>query len=458
MLDQQFFQNEKFQEFLNSNFILYRASRGEKSGDETFKKFNIRGTPTVMMLGSDGSEVDWHVGYGPPPEKFLERLEKSVKGIDTFKSLSDRYSKDPKNVEVVFKLAQKYNSRYVEEKALELYKKVLALDPAGKKGTTDYNEEKVTYTEYAEYSIGELSAYARKRDPEPLKAFIKKYPESKMLKSAYSRLSSYYMYSGSKEEATAFFEEYTSKYPDEPYVLSSHVSRIIRDKENVERGIELAEKIKDIMKYNPDPSYMKDLADLYMLKEEKEKAEEVFGKRFMEGKVSSLASYLIRYADFWVKHNMNTESAEEMIDVALKLIPETRWFQIQSAASIYLTLKKPDKALEIYGPEFAKKHAGDSDILSSYARFWASQGKNLESALEAAKKAVELYATDSKWDSLSLVYQKLGKYDEALKAAEKAVELADEQMKVRYKSRVDQIKKEMSEKKEKDKLKEKEQK
>lgn len=85
-------------------------------------------TPTVLILDADGSEVDWHVGYGPPPEKYLE------------------------------------SQRFL---------------------------------------FG-----SKKRDISPLKEFIKKYPESALVQSAYSYLSSYYQFSGTKEEATKFFEEY----------------------------------------------------------------------------------------------------------------------------------------------------------------------------------------------------------------------------------------------------------
>ena len=400
------------------------------------------------MLGGDGSEVDWIVGYGSPPEKFLEKLEKVVKGIDTFKVISEGYAKDPTNVEKVFKLAQKYDDRYDEEKAKKLYQEVLALDPNGEKGTTEYDEKKVTFTEYAEFSLGALAAFARKMDPEPLKSFIKKYSESPLMESAYQRLSYYYGYRAPKEEATAFFEEYTSKYPDNPYVLSSYVSRIIRDKENLDKGIELAEKIKEMLKYNPSPRYNRDLAELYMLKGEEDKANEVFGKTFMEGQVSRLGSYLTQYADFWVKYDKNTDSAEEMVGLAIKLNPD-RWYYRQSAARIYLKLEKEDKALEVFGPGFAEKNKDDSNILNSYAWFWATQGKTLESALDAAKKSIALAESAYNWDTLAMVYQKLERFDEALKAEEKAVELADEEVKIRFENRIQQIKKAMEKEKEK---------
>jgi len=45
------------------------------------------------------------------------------------------------------------------------------------------------------------------------------------------------------------------------------------------------------------------------------------------------------------------------------------------------------------------------------------------------------------------VYTKLKKYSEALKAAEKAVEMADEGVKARYENRIKQIKKAIEEEK-----------
>lgn len=448
MLGQQFFENKKYQEFLNSNFILVLADRDEQRGDEIFKRFSVVGTPTVMVVDNDGSEVDWHVGYSPPPDKFLEKIEKTVKSIDTFKSLSEKYAKEPKNIEVVFKLAQKYFGKYDQEKALKLFNEVLAIDPEGKMGTTDYEEEKVTYTEYAEYSLGVLSVFDRKMNPEPLQAFIKKYPESKMLKSAYFRLSSYYRYRGSKEKAAEFFEEFTSRYPEDPVVLNFYVSRIIRDKDkdNLDKGIELAEEINDIMKYNTDPYYMKNLAELFALKGDKDKAEEVYGKSFMERKVSGLAYDLRDYANFWAKEKKNTESAEEMMELAIKLNPDSTSI-LQSAARMYLRLKKLEKALAVYGPEFIKNYMDDSNALNNYAWFWATRGENLESALETSKKSIELAPAHHKWDTLSLVYFKLKRYDEALTAEAKAIELAGEPV-PQYENRIKQIKKATAKEKE----------
>lgn len=450
MLGQQFIENKKYQEFLQSNFVVFLADRATKEGDEIFKKFNVRATPTVMIVNSKGEEIDWHVGYGPPAKKFQERLEKTLRGEETYQVLAEKYAQDPNDVEVVFLLARKWDRRYNQEKARELYNRVLELDPNGSQGTTDYGDEgeKVTFTEYAEFSLAAMQVFSRERDIKPMKAFLDKYPESLLKQDAYSYLSSYYRSAGTKEEAVRFFEEYVAMFPDNPYALNAYISRIIRDKGDIDKGIELAEKInKEIMKYNPDPYFVKNQAELLMLKDDKDEAESIYGKSYMEGQVSDLAYNLREYADFWVEKDMNLDSAEEMIGLAVELKPDNSYI-IQTAARIYIKLDKSEKALALYGPEYAEKNMENSDSLYSYARFWGTQGENLESALKAAQKAVALDQSYYVWDTLALVYQKLGRYEEAIKAEEKAIETAGDYVE-RFKNRLVQIKKEMEKAREK---------
>ena len=184
-----------------------------------------------------------------------------------------------------------------------------------------------------------------------------------------------------------------------------------------------------------------------MLKGEKEKADEAFGKNFMESKVTSLSYSLMDYANFWVNQKTNTESAEAMMEMALKIDPERSYF-LRTAAQNYVKLGKEDKALNLFGPAYIAKHQDNASDLNSYAWFWAGQGKNLESALEAAKKSVTLQEAYYNWDTLATVYQKMENYPEALKAAEKAYELASESIKMRLKAKIDQIKKAMEKEKE----------
>jgi tetratricopeptide (TPR) repeat protein len=320
----------------------------------------------------------------------------------------------------------------MEAKSKELYQKVIALDPEGKTGsyTYEYLKASVPYTQAAEFELGQSSAFGRKPDPAPLQAFIKKYPESKLVKTAYSYLANYYRYQASKEDAGKFFEEYTTKFPEDKAALNAYVERIVRDKEPVDQGIVLAEKLKEIAGYPQNPEYQQKLAQLYVLKEDPAKAEEEYGNDFIDGYVSNTVYALTGYANFWLEQNKNLESVEAMADLAVKLKPDQSYMLAQ-VAGIYAKLNKSDKALAVYGPEFAKKNWGDQGILSSYAAFWNKEAKNLDDALAAAKRSVELAPDYYNNNILGQILFKQKKYAEALKAAEKSVELV-KPMAVKY--------------------------
>jgi len=397
-----------------------------------------------MLDPVDGSEIDWIVGYGPPPEKFREKVDQALKGIDTYKSLSAWYAKDPRNVEAVYKLAKKVGQKSGDERTPKLYREVLALDPEGMKGMAFRGKDKVSFTEDADFSLAELAMRGRNPDLGPFKAFIRKYADSKLLKTAYSYMSSYYSYQAPKDEAVAFFDEYLAKYPQDKDALASYVFWAVRTKTNTDEGIKLAEKIKDLEGYDLQAGSMFNLAQLYAQKGDKTKAGEVYGEDFMEGMVTDLAFDLIRYANFWVSNNDNLKSAEKMADTALKLEPENQSI-IQQAAGVYLKLDKTAKALAVFGPNYIRMHMGNASVMNSYAWFWQGQVKNLDSALGAAKKSVALSPRAAAYDTLSAVYIKLKNLPEALKAAEKAVELAGQQAET-YKKKLENLKKLMAKK------------
>jgi tetratricopeptide (TPR) repeat protein len=320
----------------------------------------------------------------------------------------------------------------MEARSKELYEKVIALDPDGKLGshTYEYYKATVPYTQAAEFELGQAASQGRKPDPAPMQAFIKKYPESKLVKPAYANLGYYYKRQASKEDAGKFFEEYTAKYPDDKDALGGYVERIIRDKEPIDKGVTLAEKLKEIAGYPQNPEYQSNLAQLYVLKGDPAKAEEEYGKDFIDGYVSNAVYALTGYANFWVEQNKNLESVEATADLAAKLKPD-QYYTLSQVAGIYGKLNKTDKALAIFGPEFAKKNWGDDGILSSYAAFWNRQGTNLDDAAAAAKRSVELTSDYYNNNILGQILLKQKKYPEALKAAEKAVELV-KPMAVKY--------------------------
>ncbi|MCX6563073.1 MAG: tetratricopeptide repeat protein [Candidatus Aminicenantes bacterium] len=301
-----------------------------------------------------------------------------------------------------------------------MYKQVVALDPDGKKGTTEYgrNKDKVSYTQYAEFNIGTGSMSARPPDPAALLAFVKKYPDSQIVKDGYSSLSRLYGRAGLKEDATKFFEGYAARFPKEGSAYSGWVTRILFDKDPVDKGIELSPKAIELAQGRGVMSAYGNLARLYLLKGDKAKA---------------------------------VETADQMLKVAAAPPPAAKadavpavpmggppgmipmgappgMTAVPMAAQIYMDAGRPEKALAVYGPEYISQNAKSSPTLGRYAQFWAQQGTNLESALAAAKSVTELTPNAySSFNALAMVYQKMKNYGEALKAAEKALSLAPAQ-------------------------------
>ena len=402
-----------------------------------------------MVIGSDAAEVDWSVGYGPPAENFQASLQKMVDGVDTFKAVSAAYAKNPKDAAVAFKLARKYGDRYDTKKSIEKYKEVLALDPQGKAGTftQEYSKTTAPYTEFAALAVATNTEPGQKWDMAPIKAFIAKYPKSPLVKQAYGNMGFYYGNDATKEEAAAFFAEYTAKYPADPEILNQWLTRINEDKGPYEKGIELADKLRELTRSNPEPNINQTIAQLYILKGDKAKADEVFGKSFMEGQVSRMAYNLIAYANFWMENGGDKENATAMGETALKLAPDNSYF-LGQVAGLYVKNGQDAKALLLYGPAFSRKNTKDATALYSYAGFWARQSKNLDDALVAAKKAVELMPTTYYlYSTLSTVYDKMKNKAEAVKAMEKAVELAPEAAKESFKKNLEKLKNPAPEKK-----------
>ena len=384
-----------------------------------FRKYGVPGTPFLLFFDGNGREVDWIRGYSAPPEKFHEKILKVLRGEDTFKVLTASYAANPKDVQVLTKLAAKYYDRAEYERAVDLYKEVIAADPDGKMGMTDYEKVHISCTELAEFLLGRAGCYGlgvSKREGEPLEKFLEKYPASKLKKEVYSSLASFYL-SGrvKKEDAEKFFERAFALYPDDAWLRYYYASEAVYTKENLDRAIEVAEEV------NPFNSSLaaNTRAQLYALKGDLTQAEAVYGKEFGEALVAGLVSNLQTYASFWIRQKTNLDSAEKALQTAIQLNPINYGCR-QTLADYYFIAGKPEKALDIFGTEFIKMPGVRAYDLTGYARFWVQKKQNIESALEAVEMAAKLATgTAEMMDRMALrnaadLFYQLGKPDRAL--------------------------------------------
>jgi tetratricopeptide (TPR) repeat protein len=350
-----------------------------------------------MFFNGDGRAVDWIFGYAPPADKYKDLLDKARQGIDTFESLRRGYAEEPNSIETVFKLGQKYKDISNQEKAAEFFQKVIALDPKGTQGQVEFGPDKVSFAEYAEFNLGTTAIYFKQPpDPGPLRALIEKNPGAKIARPAYLFLGlAYYQRTAPKAEAANFFAEFAGRFPEEIRAKSIWIQRILQDKEPVDQGIELA------------------LRGL-------EQANAAAPTEFSAADKSVLALNLARLYNL----RGNRAKAVETVDAAFHETGENAQ-TLSSIAQAYLDLGREAKALAVYGPAFSQKNNGSAATLRGYATFWASLDKNLDSALEAARKGAELAPGDYRsWTTLGNVYLKLKNAAEAVKAAEKALQVA----------------------------------
>lgn len=399
----------------------------QKAGAQLLARYKIEGWPVLLFLATDGSEVNVIGGYEPPVEKYHQKVLDTLRGLDTFRSLQEQYAKGSRNVVMMTKLARKWNWKTGgRARFFELLKEIVAVDPEGKGGTTDYAGATLSSTEFAEFMLAQdASMRAERPNPATFQAFIDKYPRSPLLKEAYQGLLPYYYSVADRDTALRFYQGLEAKFPDDPDVLFYQVRWIIKEKRDLDRGVELMDRIAALTKpkagiKGDDDWYRQTLAELQLLRGDETKAEEAFGKRAMQDKVSGLGYALVNFARFWTDEGKNLETAAAMLETALKLDPDNAYFR-QSAADHYFKRGMREQAEALYGPAYLPRITEDGAALRTYAVYWADRKENLDAALTASRRSVDLTPNALAWDTLARVLSARGELKEALKAAEKAV-------------------------------------
>ncbi len=287
------------------------------------------------------------------------------------------------------RVARKHQSRFEADKALPLYKDILALDPDGRAGTTEYGGMAVPCVEYADFQIAS-SAGNTARDAAPFLDFAARRPASALAREAYRSCSFYFLSGKTKDEAFKFFEDGLAKFPGDPLLTFYYLQRIAQERDNLDRGIALAREMGMYASLND--SLLRLGAQLQMLKGDTDSAEAAYGPDYVDGRLSSAVSALQGYAQFWAGQKKNMDSASRAMELAMGLQPDNV-FAANSAADFYVRAGLPERAEEFYGPAYAEKHKDNAQALAVYAAFWARQ-KKLPESLSAAEAAVRLKPDD----------------------------------------------------------------
>jgi len=173
----------------------------------TRERYQIAGFPTVILLNSSGEEIDRIYGY-LPPEKFITTIQDYLQGKNTLDDLKTRFEADPKDAELAFQLAEKYEGRRMYEEARTYYNKVVDLDPEDEKGNSDD----------AAFSLAWLGVREKEymKAVDAFKHFLRTFPKSEMATDAEAYIPYCYAKDGDTTKALELYEKFLIQHPDSP--------------------------------------------------------------------------------------------------------------------------------------------------------------------------------------------------------------------------------------------------
>jgi len=228
--------DDRVAKFIGENFISLRATIDIDEYTKYSAEYKTSSTPTVLLLAPDGKEIDRIIGFEEKEkDNYIQSLEDMAWGRNTLGDILTRLEKNPEDVNINFKLANKYMARFELSKAQPFFKRVIKLDPEDTNGhKTESTFHVATYEAKTNQNI------------ELLKAFITTDPDEKYLAPSYTLLAAIYQGAEDTEKVIATYKEALKKMPENGTIMFSYANAIFSNRlENLyELGLELNQKAK----------------------------------------------------------------------------------------------------------------------------------------------------------------------------------------------------------------------
>jgi tetratricopeptide (TPR) repeat protein len=181
-------------------FVKVEAKKDTITADQ----YKIVGFPTIILMNSSGEEIDRIYGY-LPHEEFVSTIQSYLQGKETLEDLKNRFQADSTDVELAYKIAEKYEGRRGYEEAASYYQKVVDLDPENKKGKS----------QDALFNLAWLGL--REKDylkaVDAFKNFLEKYPKGENAEDAERLIPYSYAKAGDTTKALELYEKFLTDYP-----------------------------------------------------------------------------------------------------------------------------------------------------------------------------------------------------------------------------------------------------
>jgi len=172
----------------------------------TAAKYRVRSYPTILVLKSDGTEIDRLVGYSRAPE-FMQQVEEYLAGKNTLASMEAEAATKGNDPEFVPRLADKYYGHGLYDQARAQYLKFVELDPKNKSGQVDD----------ALYTLARMSRKVKDYDStrKYARMILDRYPDSDMFRPAHLEIAGAWRRQGEWTTARKQYLDYVKHFPDD---------------------------------------------------------------------------------------------------------------------------------------------------------------------------------------------------------------------------------------------------
>jgi len=172
----------------------------------TASKYHVGSYPTILLLKSDGTEIDRVVGYYRAPE-FLKQVNDYLAGRNTLAATEAEAATKGNDPKFLYDLADRYFGHGLYDKAEATYLKVVDLDA---KNTTGQADD-------ALYSLARLQRKSKNYEKARTyaKMILDRYPTSDMFRPAHLEIAGSWKRQGVLPTARRLYLDYAKQFPDD---------------------------------------------------------------------------------------------------------------------------------------------------------------------------------------------------------------------------------------------------
>ena len=211
VLDRVVFKNEKVGNYINGKYVSIKEYIQKDKESFINTHYTIKGNPTVLLLNSDGNEIDRIVGFGInikeseniARDKYFRTIKDYSENKNSFSYYLAKYKKKPVDIEINYQLGKKYIYRRDLENAYPYFEFIISQNP---EESGQYFEEASLYV--AQYKLN------NSKDPQVMWTFLNNATTEKYISDGFSILLRFYKREKMPDNVADLYETAIKKLPN----------------------------------------------------------------------------------------------------------------------------------------------------------------------------------------------------------------------------------------------------